>query len=95
MRFGQLRLKEVIGIEDGSRFGYVGDLELDPDSGQVQALVIPGRLRLFGLLGREEDVVIPWDRVRRLGEDTVLVDSVPIRLTGHSGGRWSDTQRKK
>lgn len=84
LRFGQLRLKEVIGIGDGSRFGYVGDLELDPDSGQVRALVIPGRLRLFGLLGREEDMVIPWDSVKRFGEDTVLVDGIPIRLPGKS-----------
>lgn len=78
LRFGQLRLKEVIGIEDGSRFGYVGDLELDPDSGQVRTLIIPGRLRLFGLLGREADILIPWEAVRRLGEDTILVDKVLI-----------------
>ena len=78
MRFGQLRLKEVIGIEDGSRFGYVGDLELDADSGQVRTLIIPGRLRLFGLLGREADILIPWEAVRRLGEDTILVDKVLI-----------------
>lgn len=78
-RMGQLRLKEVISIGDGSRFGYVGDLELELDSGQVRALIIPGRLRLFGLLGREEDVVIPWDSVRRFGEDTILVDDIPVR----------------
>lgn len=77
-RMGQLRLKEVISIGDGSRFGYVGDLDLELDSGQVKALVIPGRLRLFGLLGREEDVIIPWEAVRRFGEDTILVDGVPI-----------------
>lgn len=73
-RMGQLRLKEVISIGDGSRFGYVGDLELDLDSGQVRALVVPGRLRLFGLLGREADVIIPWESVHRFGEDTILVD---------------------
>lgn len=77
-RMGQLRLKEVISIGDGSRFGYVGDLEVELDSGQVRALVIPGRLRLFGLLGREADVVIPWESVRRFGEDTILVDGVSI-----------------
>ena len=77
-RMGQLRLKEVISIGDGSRFGYVGDLEVELDSGQVRALVVPGRLRLFGLLGREEDVVIPWEAVHRFGEDTILVDGVSI-----------------
>ena len=77
-RMGQLRLKEVISIGDGCRFGYVGDLELELESGQVSALIIPGRLRLFGLLGREEDMVIPWQSVRRFGEDTILVDGISV-----------------
>ena len=61
-RIAELRYKEVISVTDGSRFGYVGDMEVDLESGQVRALVVPGRLRLFGLLGREEDRYIPWDR---------------------------------
>ena len=73
-RIAQLRYKEVICVADGSRLGYVGDLEVDLDSGQVRALVIPGRRRLFGLLGREEDRCIPWSAVRRFGEDIILVD---------------------
>jgi len=78
-RMGQLRLKEVISMEDGSRFGYVGDLEVELDSGQIKALIVPGRLRLFGLLGREAPLVIPWDCVKRFGEDTILVDGLAQR----------------
>ena len=85
--FEQLRLKEVIGSADGSRYGYVGDVELELDSGQVKSLIIPGRLRLFGLLGREEAVVLPWDAVRRFGEDTILVDYVSERPPGRRKGR--------
>ena len=73
-RIADLRYKEVISVEDGSRFGYVGDMEIDLDSGQVRALVVPGRRRLFGLLGREEDQYIPWSAVRRFGEDIILVE---------------------
>ena len=73
-RIAQLRYKEVISVADGSRFGYVGDMEVDLDSGQVKALVVPGRLRLFGLLGREEDIVFPWSSVKRFGEDIILVE---------------------
>ena len=60
-------------MSDGSRYGWVGDVEVDLESGQVRALVVPGRLRLFGLLGREEDRVFPWEAVRRFGADTILV----------------------
>lgn len=86
-RIAQLRYKEVICVADGSRFGYVGDLEVDLETGQVRALVIPGRRRLFGLLGREEDRYIPWSAVRRFGEDIILVDgdgTPPFRPLGHS-----------
>jgi YlmC/YmxH family sporulation protein len=76
-RIAQLRYKEVISLSDGSRFGYVGDLEVDLDSGQVRALVVPGRRRLFGLLGREADRCIPWSHVRRFGEDIILVEETP------------------
>ncbi len=73
----ELRLKEVIGLGDGSRFGYVEDMEVDLESGQVRALVVPGRRRLFGLLGREADRYIPWSAVRRFGEDIILVEQEP------------------
>ena len=65
----ELRDKEVIDISGGSRFGYVGDVAVDLETGRVKALVVPGRLRLFGLLGREKDHVFPWSSVRRFGED--------------------------
>ena len=81
MRIAQLKYKEVISIADGSRFGYIGDLELDLESGQVRALVVPGRRRLFGLLGREEDLYIPWGSVRRFGEDIILVEQEPRPLS--------------
>ncbi len=67
----ELRDKEVIDI---SGFGYVGDVEVDLETGQVKALVVPGRLRFFGLLGREKDHVFPWSSVRRFGEDIILVE---------------------
>ncbi|MGI5930164.1 YlmC/YmxH family sporulation protein [Pseudoflavonifractor sp.] len=78
-RIADLRCKEIINVTDGSRFGYVGDVEVDLDTGQICALVVPGRLRLFGLLGREEDRIFPWDSVRRFGEDIILVESGALR----------------
>lgn len=74
-RISDLRCKEIINVADGSRYGYLGDAEIDLESGQVKALVAPGRLRLFGLLGREEDKVFAWDTVRRIGEDIILVEA--------------------
>ena len=63
-RIGELCRKEVIDVMDGSRYGYVGDAEIDLENGQVRALVVPGRLRLMGLLGREEDHIFPWAAIK-------------------------------
>ena len=86
-RLAHLRYKEVISVLDGSRCGYVGDLEIDGESGQIRALLIPGRLRLFGLLGREAEFRIPWEAVRRFGEDTILVDGVSFVGDGRRKAR--------
>jgi len=77
VRIADLRCKEVVSVSDGSRFGFVGDVQLDLENGQVSGLIIPGRLRLFGLLGREEDHYIPWSAVRRFGQDIILVEQTP------------------
>ena len=81
-RVSELRYKEIINVSDGSHYGWVGDVEVDLESGQVRALVVPGRLRLFGLLGREEDRVFPWEAVRRFGADTILVETPPLSRLG-------------
>lgn len=86
-RVGDLRCKEVINVTDGSRYGYVGDAEVDLETGQIRALVVPGRLRLFGLLGREPERVFPWPAVRRFGEDIILVESDAPRLPPRRGRR--------
>lgn len=86
-RAAELRFKEIIDIRDGTRYGCVGDVELDTATGQVSALVVRGRLRWFGLLGREEDLVFPWSAVRRFGEDLILVEGG--RKSGESGKYFS------
>ena len=72
-RITDLSYKEVIHLESGQRLGYVRDAEIDPNSGRVTALVIPGRLKWLGLLGREPETVIPWERIHRLGADIIFV----------------------
>ena len=36
-------------------------------------LIIFGRQKLFGTLGREDDIQIPWENIEVIGEETVLV----------------------
>lgn len=68
-----LRRKEVIDITSGERLGYIDDAEMDLETSEVRALLIYGRQRLFGILGREEDVLIPCSDIRVVGSDVILV----------------------
>ena len=74
MRMALLRCKEIINLSNGHRLGFVGDVEIDLGRGELVSLIVPGRLRCLGLLGREEAYVIPFDCVRRIGEDMILIE---------------------
>ncbi len=73
-RMGELRNKEVINVKDGARIGFVSDVEIDTRTAALTAVIVYGRLRLFGLLGREPDFVIPWKDISLIGDDTMLVN---------------------
>ena len=77
MRVTDLSCKEVVCICDGARLGFVTDVEVEVPRGQVQAIVVPGKCKYLGLFGRTEDYVIPWDDIRRVGADIILVDCKP------------------
>ena len=72
--FSELRYKEVIDIHTGFRLGYVCDMEFDDKEGCIVSLVTPGKPRFFGLLGREEDYVLPWKDIVRVGNDIILAE---------------------
>ena len=73
--FSDLRYKEVIDIHTGLRLGYVCDLEFDDSEGRLVSLVTPGRAKFLGLLGREDDYVLPWGCIVRIGGDIILVEA--------------------
>ena len=73
-RIDDLRNKEVISVIDGVKLGLVGDVEFDCKNAKLTSIIVYGRAKFFGLLGREDDFVIPWDKISVIGDDTVLVD---------------------
>ena len=73
MRIYDLRQREVINMKDGSRFGYIADVEFD-DDGQIETLIIPGPAKVFGIFGRDSEYQIPWDKIKQIGGDVILID---------------------
>lgn len=73
-KIADMRRKEVICRNNGVRIGCVDDIEIDTCSAKIISIVIFGRLKCFGLLGRTDDIIISWDNIALIGEDTILVD---------------------
>ena len=77
MKFTELRCKEVICVADGRRLGFVCDVLVEVPDGEVKAIIVPGPCRIFGLFGRRDDFLIPWNCIKRIGPDIILVEIKP------------------
>lgn len=76
------RTKEVINIRDGRRLGNIIDMEFNLSEGRITAIVVPGTSRFLGLLKEEDDILIPWEKIKKIGDDVILVD-IESRMTYH------------
>jgi YlmC/YmxH family sporulation protein len=71
--FEDLRNKEIIHVKSGSKIGFVDDVVFETRTAKICNLIVYGRSRFFGLLGRDDDYTIPWSDIEIIGEDTILV----------------------
>ncbi|MCI8750742.1 MAG: YlmC/YmxH family sporulation protein [Lachnospiraceae bacterium] len=74
MRVCELREKEVINVCDGEKLGNVCDVDFDVKTGRICSLIIPGPCKVFGILGRDHEYIIPYECVKRIGTDVILVE---------------------
>lgn len=72
-KFTDLRHKEVISACDGMRIGFVDDVIVDTKSARVVSIVIFGRIPVLGIFGRCEDIIIPWEKIDLIGEETIII----------------------
>lgn len=70
----ELREREVINILDGKKLGFTSDLEIDPGTGKIIALVLPAPGRFRWLLGKTGEIIIPWRQIKKIGADVILVE---------------------
>ena len=69
------RDKQVICVADGRVLGNVAEIEFDVCDGRITAIVVCGD---GGLFGRGGELVIPWDKIQKIGEDVILVVGVEL-----------------
>jgi YlmC/YmxH family sporulation protein len=71
----ELREREVVNILDGKRLGLASDLEIEAETGKIKAIIVPGPGKFLWLFGKNEEFVIPWERIKKIGVDVILVDT--------------------
>lgn len=71
----ELREREVVNILDGKRLGLASDLEIEAETGRIKAIIVPGPGKFLWVFGKNEEFVIPWERIKKIGVDVILVDT--------------------
>ncbi|MGI6606956.1 MAG: YlmC/YmxH family sporulation protein [Peptococcia bacterium] len=76
LKISDLRDREIINMNDGRRLGPIKDIELDLEVGRIQAIVLPAYDggRILSIFGKSDEIVLPWENIRRIGVDAILVD---------------------
>ncbi|MCL2031461.1 MAG: YlmC/YmxH family sporulation protein, partial [Oscillospiraceae bacterium] len=64
------------------------DIEMDRETGRAAALVVLAAGRPGGLFGRGHEYVVPWENIRRIGDDLVLVDQDTAEPAPPPRQRW-------
>ena len=74
-----LQGKDLDSLALGSFDGWIGmfaqrvtDFEIDLCDAKIISLILPSEIGLFGC-PKGDELVIPWDKIECIGEDTILV----------------------
>ncbi|WP_429160473.1 YlmC/YmxH family sporulation protein [Desulfitispora alkaliphila] len=74
VKISDLRQRDVINIIDGRRLGVIKDIELDVEVGKVTSIIMPGQSNFLGFFSKNEDLVIKWEQIKKIGIDVILVE---------------------
>lgn len=66
--------KEVVNITNGKRMGFVQDVCADLNTGTITSIIVPGSNKLLNIFSQGNDIVIPWQNIKCIGDDLILVE---------------------
>lgn len=73
VRISEFQIKDVVNISDGKKLGNIGDIEINLETGKIETIIIGNTGRLLGFFGKEEEIIIPWNQIVKIGADVILV----------------------
>ena len=68
------REKAVVNSCDGRIIGNVAEVIFDVCDGKITAIVVREECGFFSFK-RNEDIIVPWCKIVKIGEDVIIVDA--------------------
>ena len=72
MHLSDLQTKEIINLSDGKKLGKIVDVEISDN--KIVNLIVEMKRNIFNFLKKNEDVLINWNMIKKIGEDVILVN---------------------
>jgi YlmC/YmxH family sporulation protein len=73
VKISDFQIKDVVNVSDGKKLGNIGDIDINLSTGKIDAVVVSGAGKVLGFFGKDEDIIIPWKNILKIGEDVILV----------------------
>lgn len=67
--------KEVVSVTEGKIVGFVVDVQADFQTGEINSIIVAKTGKIFNSLMSKNNVTIPWEKIVKIGEDVILVET--------------------
>jgi YlmC/YmxH family sporulation protein len=89
VKISEFQIKDVVNVADGKKLGNISDIEINLSNGKIEAIIVSGNGRMLGFFGKEEEIIISWRNILKIGEDVILV-----RYRGLNEARYEEEEAK-
>lgn len=72
MNLSELSNKNIVNVLNGRNIGNIIDVKIKTD-GSIESLVIKPNNNFFQVFNKEEETLIKWSDIDKIGEDVILV----------------------
>ena len=71
-----IKTMEVVEINSGTRLGFIKDFKVDTENYKITSILMPNEK--ISIFGKNNDIEIPWYRIKKIEVDVILVDAEDI-----------------
>ena len=74
--YSEMERYEIININDGNKYDYLGNNDIIIDSGvNLKILILSVSKSKFSIFGKSEFIEVSWEYVKKIGTKTIIIDA--------------------